>query len=109
MSTILAKGIVRDGQIVVDEPINLPDGSEVTITGHANGKFVGLPDNDRPMTPEEIAQVLAAMEKIEPFEMTPEEEAEIEAGRKAIKDYTIAKMHERIEGPGPAHIKWLLR
>src|SRR2546426_6808215 len=42
MSSILRKGVIRAGRVEVDEPINLPDGSEVTIIGHANGKFVGL-------------------------------------------------------------------
>ena len=38
-------------------------------------KFIGLRDNDRPMTPAEIAQRLAAMSTVEPFEMTEEERA----------------------------------
>jgi hypothetical protein len=42
MSLILIKGVIRNGRVEVAEPINLPDGSEVTITGHANGKFAGL-------------------------------------------------------------------
>jgi hypothetical protein len=61
MSIIVVKGVIREGRVEVDEPINLPDGSEVTITGYPHGKFVGLPDNDRPPTPEEIAATLAAM------------------------------------------------
>jgi hypothetical protein len=94
---IVRKGTIRNGQVVVDEPINLPDGSEVTITGCADSKFLGEEDNDRPPTPEEIARVLAAMEKVQPFEMTPEEEAEIEAHRRRNKAYTIANMHKGIE------------
>jgi hypothetical protein len=35
MSLILMKGVIRNGRVEVAEPINLPDGSEVTITGHA--------------------------------------------------------------------------
>jgi hypothetical protein len=90
MSTILAKGVVQDGRIEVEAPIDLPNGTEVIVST--------AKEEDRPMTPAEIAQVLAAMEKIEPFDMTPEEEAEIEAGRQAIKEYMIAKMNKRIEG-----------
>ena len=69
MSMIVIKGTIRNGQVEVEGPINLPDGSEVTITGYANGKFVGLPDYGGPTTQEEIAATLDAMEKIEPFEM----------------------------------------
>ena len=46
MSIVVVKGVIRGGQVEVDEPINLPDGSEVTITGYPHGKFFGLPDND---------------------------------------------------------------
>jgi len=73
MSSILVKGVIRNGRVEVAERINLPDGSEVTITGHAHGKFPGQSDNDRPMTPSEIAETLAAMDKVVPFDMTEEE------------------------------------
>jgi hypothetical protein len=95
MSSILMKGIVRNGRVEVDEPINLPDGSEVTITGR--GKFVGLPDNDRPMTPEEIAETLAAMEKVEPLDMTDEERAAADEWEKKVNDYTIKNFDKGLE------------
>src|SRR5947209_11504615 len=97
MSMILVKGVVRNGRVEVEEPINLPDGSEVTITGYPNGKFIGLPDNGGPMTPEEIAQTLAAMDKIEPFEMTDEERAAWEAERQGQKDWEKARFTEHAE------------
>jgi hypothetical protein len=46
MSSILMKGVIRNGQVEVAEPINLPDGSEVTITNHAHDKSPGPPNND---------------------------------------------------------------
>ena len=97
MSSVLGKGIIRAGRVEVDEPINLPDGSEVTIIGHADGKFVGLQDNDRPMTPAEIAQTLAAMSGLEPFDMTDEERAAADAWEKKVNDYTIANLNKGIE------------
>lgn len=97
MSSILMKGVVRNGRVEVDEPINLPDGTEVTITGHANGKFAGIPDNDRPMTPDEITQTLAAMARVEPFDMSDEERAQANAWEKKVNDYTIANMDRGIE------------
>jgi hypothetical protein len=72
MSTIVRKGVIRCGQVIVEEPINLPDGSEVTITGLLPGKFLGEEDKDRSPTSHEIAAALAAMEKIEPFDMSNE-------------------------------------
>jgi hypothetical protein len=97
MSSILMKGVVRNGRVEVVEPINLPDGTEVTITGHANGKFIGLPDNNRSMTPEEIAQSLAAMDRVEPFDMTDEERAKADAWEKSLNEYTIANLDKGIE------------
>jgi hypothetical protein len=79
MSSILRKGIIREGRVVVEEPIDLPDGSEVTIIGPANGKLFGGTEEDRPMTSAEIAHTLAAMSKVEPFEMTDEERAAADA------------------------------
>ena len=82
MSLIMMKGVIRHGQVLVKEPINLPDGSEVTITGRPHEKSTGLQDDDRPMTPEEIAQTLAAMDRIEPFDISPDEEARAAAWEK---------------------------
>ncbi len=101
MSSILMKGVIRNGRVEVAEPINLPDGSEVTITGRAHGKFLGLEDNDRPMTPSEIAEALAAMEKVEPFDMTDEERASADAWEKKVNDYTIANMDRGVEDVFP--------
>jgi hypothetical protein len=87
MSSILVKGVIRNGRVEVAEPINLPDGSEVTITGHAHDKAPGLSDYDRPMTPSEIAETLAAMDKVEPFDMTDEERAHADVCEKKVNDY----------------------
>jgi hypothetical protein len=53
------KATVRGGRLEVDEPINLPDGTELEIP---------LPDNgdEGPLPPSEIARVLAAMDRMEP-------------------------------------------
>jgi hypothetical protein len=90
MTTI--KTTIRNRRIDVPAPSDVPDGTEVTV-------IIGASDADDsgPLSPEEIARVLAAMKKVEPFEMTPQEDAEIEAWRQKIKEYTIAKMHEGVE------------
>jgi hypothetical protein len=93
MSTILRKGIIRNGQVIVAEPINLPDGSEVTISG----EFLDEEDDDRPPTPEEIAASLAAMEKVEPFAWTEQERSAWEAERKARKEWEKAHFTENAE------------
>lgn len=97
MSIIVVKGVISEGRVEVDEPINLPDGSEVTITGRPHGKFIGLPDNDRPPTPEEIAATLAAMDQIESLELTDEERADWEAELRARKEWEEAHFEEHSE------------
>jgi hypothetical protein len=95
--SILMKGIIRNGRVEVAEPINLPDGSEVTITGCVPGELLGPVDHERPMTPNEIAETLAAMAKVEPFDMTTDERAGADAWEKRVNEYTIANMDRGIE------------
>ncbi len=97
MSTIVRKGIIQRGQVVINEPINLPDGSEVTITGYPHGQFAADENNDRPPTPEEIAALLAAMDAVEPFSWTDEERLAWEAERKARKEWEKAHFQEEAE------------
>ncbi len=74
MSTILRKGIIRGGQVVVEEPINLPDGSEVTILGRDHGKSLGGEDNGLPPTTDEIAAVREAMQRFAKIDFMTEDE-----------------------------------
>ena len=68
-----------------------------TITDRAYGRFLGEGDTDHSPTPEEIAAMLAAMDKVEPFDMTDEERAEAEVWEKKVHDYTIANMDKGME------------
>ena len=92
MSSILMKGIVRNGRVEVDEPISLPDGTEVVVTPRS-----AITEDDDRMTPEEIAATLAAMEKSEPFVWTKEERAAWEAERQARKEWEKAHFQEHAE------------
>ncbi len=67
MSTL--RGIIRNGQVIVTEPTDLPDGTEVEILPVGRSSV----DEEGPMTPDEIARTLAAMDKIEPLEMSDAE------------------------------------
>jgi len=97
VSSILIKGVILNGRVEVSEPINLPDGSVVTITGQAPSEVSGLAGSNRPMTPSEIAETLVAMDKVKPFEMSDEDRAEADAWEKRVNDYTIAGMDRGIE------------
>lgn len=76
---ILLKGTIQNGQVVLPQPADLPDGTEVTVLTHESSKTLGIPDAEWPTDPDGIAQLLARMDRVEPFDMTPAEEAEIQA------------------------------
>jgi hypothetical protein len=89
------KAIVRGGRIELDQPLNLPDGTELLIplpNGSRETK-----DADVPMSPEERDRVLAAMEQIQPFDLTADERAAWEAERRARKDWEKAHFAEHGE------------
>jgi len=88
MYATLIRGIVRDGKVEVNDRIDLPEGTEVAISPL---------DDDTPPSPEEIARVLAAMDKLEPFEMTPEEVADHEAWERQINEYTKANFEREMK------------
>ncbi len=88
MSTL--KGIIRNGQVIVIGPTDLPDGTEVEILPVSLSAL----DDGGQVTPDEIARTLAAMEKIEPFEMTDGARAAIEADRLARKEWEKAHFDE---------------
>jgi hypothetical protein len=66
---ITIKTTVRDRRIEVRAPSGIPDGTEVILTiGESE------PEENEPMSREEIARVLAAMKELEPLDI-PEEVA----------------------------------
>ena len=89
------KGTYRNGQIVLTESANWPDGTPVLVEPVSQTATVGVRDEDWPTDPEGIARLLALMDRIEPLAMTPEEEAEWQAARKAQKDHDLASWEER--------------
>lgn len=77
MTTI--KATVRGRRLELDVPVDWPDGTQVEIHPLAEG-------NGDAMSPEEIAETLAAMDRVVPFEMTAAEEAALQAERQARKE-----------------------
>jgi hypothetical protein len=81
--TIL-RGVIHNGQVVLPQPADLPEETEVQIVPM---DLAGSADDERPVTSDEIARTLAAMECVQPFEMTDLERAAIEADRRARKEW----------------------
>jgi hypothetical protein len=84
-----------NGQIVLDEPVDWPEGKRLRVVPTTEEETVGIREEDWPTDPEGIARHLALMDRIEPLEMTPEEEAEWQAARKAQKELEMATWEER--------------
>jgi hypothetical protein len=87
MTTI--KATVTRGRLELDVPEDWPDGTEVEI--HPLAK--GAPDDDA-MSPEEIAEMLAVMDRLEPLDLTDAERAAWEAERQARKDWEKVQFAE---------------
>ncbi len=94
-------GTVRNGQIVSDQPVELPEGCRVTIKPAVKEESLGIREEDWPTTPEALAEWLAWFDSLEPVELTLEEEADLKAWRQRVKEYTIANMDKGIEGLFP--------
>jgi hypothetical protein len=93
---IAIKGTVKNGQVILDEPNGLAEGTRVEVTP-ADYRQAREDAEEGPMTPAEIEAVLAAMDRIEPLLMTPEEEARWKADLKAQRDYDESRLPERAE------------
>jgi hypothetical protein len=99
---IMLKGTIQHGQVVLPQPADLPDGTEVTVLTHEHSKTFGIPDDEWPTDPEGIARLVARMERVEPFDMTPAEEADIEAWRdwpRGFFENTAGKWVGKLERP----------
>jgi hypothetical protein len=101
MTTI--KAIIRNGRIEVDEPIDLPDGTELTIPIPVS-PGLGIRDEDWSDSPEAIEAWIQWYDSLEPLEFTPQERAAWEAARREQKNFELAqweKRSEQIEGHFP--------
>lgn len=94
---IAIKGMVRDGQIVLNEPVEWPNGTEVKVEPVSPEALPGLREEDWPTDREGIARHLALMDQIEPLLLSPEEEAEWKAALRARKEAEKATFAERAE------------
>jgi len=90
MSAVL-KGFIRNGRVEVDEPINLPEGTEVVVAPEATGR------DDGPVSPEEIARVLAAMQRLRPLDIPDEVADDLDAWEQTLNQHGIDHDEDGIE------------
>jgi hypothetical protein len=89
-------GVWKNGQIVLDGLADWPEGCRVIVEPIADQ--LGITEEEWPRTPEAMASWLEWFDSVEPIEMTAEDEAGWQDWRQKVKDYTIAKMNEQVEG-----------
>ena len=87
-------GVVRNGRVEIDEPIDLPDGTELLISVK-NGKPGD--DADPENSPKAIDDWLKWCDSLQPLKITPEEQADTDACLKRINDYDIANTDKGIK------------
>jgi hypothetical protein len=91
MTTI--KAIVRSGRIEVIEPIDLPDGTELTIPIPDPSGSLEIPNNDE--SPEAIEAWIRWYDSLEPLELSPAERAAWDAARREQKQLELAQWEKR--------------
>jgi hypothetical protein len=80
MNTI--KATVRNCRIDVPAPSDFPDGTEVLLT-------IASSDDNAPLSPEEIARVLAAMQTLEPLAIPDDVAADLDDWERKINQCGI--------------------
>jgi hypothetical protein len=89
----MLKGVIHNGQVVLTQPSDLPEGTEVEIVPVG----VAQPDDEGPLTTSDIARTLAAMDAIQPFEMSDMERAAIIVDRESRKEWEKSRFNEHAE------------
>jgi predicted DNA-binding transcriptional regulator YafY len=89
MTTI--KTTIRNRRIEVPAPCEIPDGTEVILTIQASAAL-----ENEPLAPEEIARVLAAMQKLEPLEIPDDVAADLDAWERKINQHGIEHKDESV-------------
>lgn len=87
MSAVL-KGFIRNGRVEVAEPMDWPEGTEVVVSQEAAGR------EDLPLPPEEIARILAAMQRLQPLEIPDDVGAELDEWERRINRRGIDHVDE---------------
>ncbi len=92
------QGTVRNGQIVLDEPADLPEGTRVEVVPVEAGRpALGMREDDWPTTSEGIGALLARMDEVQPAWLSPEEDAAWRAALRAQKEIEKARFFEDAE------------
>ncbi|MFI5459688.1 MAG: hypothetical protein ACHRXM_30045 [Isosphaerales bacterium] len=89
----------KNGQIVPDGPVDWPEGCRLVVEPEPAGtEPIGGREENWSDSPEAVSDWLRWYDSLEPLEITPQEEADLAEWRQKVKQYSIAKMQNGIEG-----------
>lgn len=96
----IIKSVIHNGRLQLDEPVNLPDGSEVEVIVHITSSLplpalVGMTEEEQEETPEAIEKWIAEAESIPPITMSDEEWAAWHKRRNEDREWQLADALER--------------
>lgn len=94
MSATVLHGVIRDGQVELSRSADLPNGTEVIV-------MPARPLDDDPMTPEAIAQIHLAMNRLSPFDIPVDAAADLDAWERKLNDHGIANAERGLEDVFP--------
>ncbi len=89
--SLLLKGIIRNGKVEVNEPIDLPEGTELIVAPEAER------GDDGPVPPEKISYVLAAMRWLQPMDIPDATAADLDAWERKLNRHGIDHMDASVE------------
>jgi hypothetical protein len=87
--------VIHHRRIEVPAPEELPDGTEVILSIGTDAA-----DGDGPMSPAEIARVLAAMGRMQPPEIPDDVAADLDAWERTLDRHGIDRAGEGVEELG---------
>ena len=92
------QGTIKNGQIVLDAPAPLPEGTRVEVLPiEKGGPTLGMREEEWPTTPEGIAALLARMDQVAPGWLSPEDDAAWRAALREDKEVEKARFFKDAE------------
>ena len=90
MTTV--RTVIQNRRIEVPAPDDLPDGTEVILSIGTD-----VAKDDGPMSPAEIARVLAAMGQMQPLEIPVDVAADLDAWERTLNQHGIDQADRGVE------------
>lgn len=95
---IALQGTIKNHQIVLDAPANLPEGTRVEVLPvETSAAALGMREENWPTTAEGIAALLARMDQVEPGWLSPEDDAAWQADLQAQREREKAEFLQDAE------------